>query len=203
MAKRNQIEPVYKLDVPVHYEPKPTKYKGYSFRSKLEATWAYFFDQSGIKYVYEPDAFIVDKDKQYTPDFYLPEALLRGKYQGVYIEIKPEGYMRDDLYNKMISKAMKELPLILLVGDPMFSFDNTIRAPFIENSNEQISPFWDNNMVFMYCDNCHTYKFEFDEGSYYVCQKCKSPLSYVSEFINKCAEKARGHRFEFTKLSVI
>ena len=33
---------------------KPTVYKNISFRSRLEAKWAIFFDEMGITYRYEP-----------------------------------------------------------------------------------------------------------------------------------------------------
>jgi len=50
----------------------PTKYKGYYFRSRLEARWAVFFDVAEIKWEYEPQGFSVD-GTPYLPDFYLPE----------------------------------------------------------------------------------------------------------------------------------
>lgn len=34
-----------------------TRYKGYNFRSRLEARWAVFFDALGIKWEYEPEGF--------------------------------------------------------------------------------------------------------------------------------------------------
>jgi hypothetical protein len=32
-----------------------THYNGYHFRSRLEARWAVFFDECGIRYQYEPE----------------------------------------------------------------------------------------------------------------------------------------------------
>lgn len=34
-----------------------TKYKGYRFRSRLEARWAVFFDALGVRWEYEPEGF--------------------------------------------------------------------------------------------------------------------------------------------------
>ena len=45
----------------------PTKYKGIQFRSRLEATWAAFFDGIGWPYQYEPIALA-----GYIPDFVIP-----------------------------------------------------------------------------------------------------------------------------------
>lgn len=52
--------------------PITTHYKGYKFRSRLEARWAVFFDTAKIKWEYEVQGFVVDADL-YLPDFYLPE----------------------------------------------------------------------------------------------------------------------------------
>lgn len=59
-----------------------TTYKGFRFRSRLEARWAVFFDAIGVKWIYEPEGYKM-KNTCYLPDFYLPE--LRH-----YIEIKPD-----------------------------------------------------------------------------------------------------------------
>jgi len=39
---------------------KPTKYAGITFRSRLEARWAVFFDALGISWEYEPETFLVN-----------------------------------------------------------------------------------------------------------------------------------------------
>lgn len=48
-----------------------TVYKGYRFRSRLEARWAIFFDSLGIKWEYEPEGIVLSNGKSYLPDFYL------------------------------------------------------------------------------------------------------------------------------------
>lgn len=60
-----------------------TKYKGYKFRSRLEARWAVFFDALGIKWEYEPEGYQFEDGTMYLPDFYLPDLK-------TYVEIKPE-----------------------------------------------------------------------------------------------------------------
>lgn len=50
-----------------------TKYKGYRFRSRLEARWAVFFDALGIEWEYELEGFQFDNGIRYLPDFYLPD----------------------------------------------------------------------------------------------------------------------------------
>ena len=46
-----------------------TKYKGYRFRSRLEARWAVAFDTLGVEWRYEPEGFQLPSGKWYLPDF--------------------------------------------------------------------------------------------------------------------------------------
>lgn len=68
-------------------KPIQTEYKGYLFRSRLEARWAVFFDEMGIKYEYEPEGFEMDGSYKYLPDFYLPDCY-------TYVEIKAAGALK-------------------------------------------------------------------------------------------------------------
>lgn len=52
-------------------KPIETKYKGFRFRSRLEARWAIFFDMIGLKYEYEVEGFEMNGIR-YLPDFYIP-----------------------------------------------------------------------------------------------------------------------------------
>lgn len=63
-----------------------TSYKGYRFRSRLEARWAVFFDALKIKWEYEQEGFKLSDNTSYLPDFYLPT--FEG---GIYVEVKPDG----------------------------------------------------------------------------------------------------------------
>src|SRR5690554_2014592 len=46
-----------------------TRYKGYHFRSRLEARWAVFFDALGLEWEYEPEGFDLGNGVWYLPDF--------------------------------------------------------------------------------------------------------------------------------------
>ena len=48
-----------------------TEYKGYRFRSRLEARWALFFDLCRVEWEYEPEGFVLDNGDYYLPDFLL------------------------------------------------------------------------------------------------------------------------------------
>lgn len=57
-----------------------TRYKGWRFRSRLEARWAVFFDRMGIPWEYEADGF------QTSHGGYLPDFRLFGC---LFAEVKP------------------------------------------------------------------------------------------------------------------
>ncbi|MDM7986232.1 MAG: hypothetical protein QUS13_02740 [Smithella sp.] len=49
-----------------------TIYRGYRFRSRLEARWAVFFDALVVPFEYETEGFVLDDGTKYLPDFWLP-----------------------------------------------------------------------------------------------------------------------------------
>jgi hypothetical protein len=51
----------------------PTRYKGYHFRSRLEARWAVVLDALGICWRYEDQGYDLGHLGQYLPDFWLPD----------------------------------------------------------------------------------------------------------------------------------
>jgi hypothetical protein len=81
---------------PIKIKSQPTKFLGITFRSKLEAVWALFFDSLGWSYKYEPHQYDIGKYK-YTPDFLLPDF-------DIFIEIKP-----GDEFDKPDSMTTNEL----------------------------------------------------------------------------------------------
>src|SRR3954464_6960103 len=88
----------------------PTVYAGKRFRSRLEAKWAFFFDQLQIAWEYEPDGFQLQDGTRYLPDFYLPKFA-----SGVYVEIKPEG---DPFFKARKFALEAPRPIWLCDGDP-------------------------------------------------------------------------------------
>jgi hypothetical protein len=72
-----------------------TKYKGYRFRSRLEARWAVFFDALGIEWEYEKEGFTNGEDF-YLPDFYLP-------HHKVWVEVKGDKDALVKEHSRMVS----------------------------------------------------------------------------------------------------
>lgn len=58
-----------------------TEYKGYKFRSRLEARYAVLFDALGLDWEYETEGYELPDGTWYLPDFYIPS-------KNSYIEIK-------------------------------------------------------------------------------------------------------------------
>jgi hypothetical protein len=81
--------------------PKPPPYRGIQMRSKLEVTWAEFFDAHQIHWEYEPVRFW-----RYTPDFGL-------NHRAVFLEVKGTPKL-----NRIHSCKP---PLIIAFGSPMDS----------------------------------------------------------------------------------
>lgn len=65
-----------------------TKYKGYRFRSRLEARWAVFLDQLGISWEYEKEGIELSNGQRYLPDFWVPCPRYHSTESGYWLEIK-------------------------------------------------------------------------------------------------------------------
>lgn len=78
-----------------------TKYKGYRFRSRLEARWAVFFDAMGWRWEYEPEGFDMD-GVYYLPDFKVFGEDSNGDFNVFYFEVKPEDKPLTEIERKKI-----------------------------------------------------------------------------------------------------
>jgi ribosomal protein S27E len=142
-------------------KPIQTEYKGYRFRSRLEARWAVFFDKIGIKWQYEPEGFVLKSGKKYLPDFYLPDVSHRSSPgNGVYIEIKPT------------VKSINSLNLAEFEHS-LFAFHGLPPGIDDDDGGYELAPIgWDNCMLFMMCVDCGHVKIEYSEGNYMECPRC-------------------------------
>lgn len=97
-------------------KPIETIYKGYRFRSRLEARWAVFFDALKMKWEYEPEGFDLGEAGWYLPDFHLTGVDENGDKIDAWCEVKPE-YPDEQALQKLRTFA-KHGTLILLDGTP-------------------------------------------------------------------------------------
>lgn len=98
-----------------HYDIRaiPTIYRGITFRSRLEAKWAVFFDALNWDWIYEHQYFKLSSGN-YLPDFYFPDF-------NAYAEAKPNDLTSlERLKCAELSENLTDIPVILLVGIPTF-----------------------------------------------------------------------------------
>jgi hypothetical protein len=109
-----------------------TRYRGFRFRSRLEARWAVFFDRLGIRWAYEPQGYLVN-GRPYLPDFelFLPDD------QVVFAEVKSDSA---DLFEGEHVTLCRELAngtgrrVVLLVGVPAYRMYNQLAPNLPANS---------------------------------------------------------------------
>lgn len=86
-----------------------THYKGYRFRSRLEARYAVMLEHLGIRWEYEYQGYTT-RGGPYLPDFWLPD-------HGLYIEIKPD--MPTEEERAKVCHIRDEVaPIAVLIGPP-------------------------------------------------------------------------------------
>lgn len=92
-------------------KPIETQWKGWRFRSRLEARWAVFFESLGIEFLYEPEPFELPDGTVYLPDFYLP--VIR-----FFAEVKPAEFTPEEIYKAEELTRGTGRQLLMLVGQP-------------------------------------------------------------------------------------
>jgi hypothetical protein len=92
----------------------PTEYAGTTFRSRLEARWARFFDAIGWSWEYEP----------FDADGYIPDFLILGR-SSLLIEIKPYGDI-----TALATEARRVKPLVGLGWSGHFAVFGA--SPFLQ-----------------------------------------------------------------------
>ena len=90
-----------------------TLYNNITFRSRLEARWAVFWNTLGVKYEYEPNKFDFG-EIGYIPDFWLPE-------KGKWVEIK--GHMPIDVELKNAQLLAKGTHQDVVILSSLFRFE--------------------------------------------------------------------------------
>lgn len=93
--------------------PIDTRYKGYRFRSRLEARWAVYFDALHIKWEYEFEGYDLGPAGWYLPDFWLPEA-------STWAEVKPVALSPAELEKVHRLGDLTGNNVLMLVGVPAF-----------------------------------------------------------------------------------
>lgn len=182
-----------------------TRYKGYRFRSRLEARWAVFFDALGVPYEYEPQGFNLG-GRSYLPDFWLP-------VQGCWIEIKgQEPDARESALAEELAKQRRQ-PVYVLFGPIPLPTDDTLSY----DGNEPAFLFdpqgWDCCHKWCECLSCGRVGLEFEGRAGRLHQhvdgpRCKwfdeqpryddyAPGGLATPRLIRAYEAGRGARFEY------
>lgn len=91
------------------------EYRGYLFRSKLEARWAYFFDKMGLGWEYEKKGYRMGASKLfpagcgYIPDFFFSFCVA---------EVKPDDPTAEEIAKALGVVGAEGKPFYFLIGRP-------------------------------------------------------------------------------------
>lgn len=139
----------------------PTEYKGITFRSKLEADWAFFLDALRMRWEYEPQGRIVNGVFTLC-DFRFPDL-------GQWLEIK--GVWTPAEHEKYEAFARAIAPAELFIGGPKGVL-GTFTHPAPNSGGVGV---WNPALVH-HCNGCHAVRFRL-VGDY---QRC--PCDYQRQF---------------------
>ena len=162
-----------------------TEYKGYRFRSRLEARWAVFFDTLRIDWDYEPEGFDLGNEDLYLPDFWLPDVNMWAEVKAM--EFSPDERRKCELLVKGTGH-----PCLMLIGIPENKPYFAVESCYTFDNDGEILSISDG----VYClTNYHNYPQ--DEGRFY-----SSPGAYYIggdaywDDTEEAAKAARSARFE-------
>ena len=94
-------------------QPLPTRYKGYHFRSRLEARWAVFFDTLKIPWEYEAEAYELPSGR-YLPDFSVGRLL--AWCDPCWVEVKPSIAAPDSKWAELVELTRRDI--LVYIGPP-------------------------------------------------------------------------------------
>lgn len=180
----------------MNIKPIETKYKGYRFRSRLEARWAVFFDALRLEWEYEKEGYNLGDLGFYLPDFWISNLYDRYGRKGMFAEVK--GEEATDLEIQKLARLTigKNYAAMLQGGMKPFNLMDTDNE-FLEVGWQDGAVTIDNPMVFMKCYSCGAVKYEFAENNYCICDLCEAPADDEHPDIIRAYEKALSARFEF------
>lgn len=88
-----------------------TQYKGFLFRSRLEARWAVYFDALGLRWTYEEQGYTLENGDWYLPDFFLTDA-------GMWAEVKSGPFPSDAISKVKLLCHGTRTDVVMLDGIP-------------------------------------------------------------------------------------
>lgn len=113
-----------------------TIYRGYRFRSRLEARWAVFFETLGLKWEYEPEGFELGDGFRYLPDFRVTyPGRNRSEQHTHWFEVKGDlTQISQSEWEKLVRFSERE-DLVLLDGVPTQRMYPQVRSVLLPRVN--------------------------------------------------------------------
>lgn len=177
----------------VHNRAIETVYKGYRFRSRLEARWACFYDALGVKWEYEKEGYILGDGTKYLPDFYLPDY--------GWIEIKGNDPTEEEQRKAQFLGEITHKSVYIFFGEIPEPIDPEITCRIWGDSLSayRVSPYWDNLYEWCRCPTCGKIGIQFEGRGARICQHGNDDHGQIwgDPVINNAYHKARSTRFEF------
>jgi hypothetical protein len=121
-------------------QPIETRYKGYRFRSRLEARWAVFFDVLGILYEYEREGYRLTSGL-YLPDFWLPQVHM-------WAEVKPQVLTHEEITLARELAAATKHDVLMLIGPPGWYTYSSVSASGLDTDYIVGPEYLDENRFF-------------------------------------------------------
>jgi hypothetical protein len=150
----------------------PTSYRGVTFRSRLEARWAVFYDALGVEWHYEHEGYQLSSG-WYLPDFWLPN--VNG---GCFVEIKPEPGHGEEHCRALANASSRTV----------FLFHGEVTCPAersgYELSSAQFTPGDGGDIAYWWCEcpKCGRVGIQFDGRGARVCGASCYPNGEYKEY---------------------
>lgn len=163
-----------------------TKYAGKTFRSRLEARWAMFFDKVGIDWVYEHEGYETPYGR-YVPDFWLPHIYMRTKeVRGVYFEVKSSNYI--EIFHPSLEYVCRQLGVGGILAKE-FPKD----GDHLQDCLWEIAPDWDNAMEIRKCNYGHMI-LDYCQYTFDDCVVCHEKV-HSMDMIDNAIQSTLNYRF--------
>lgn len=177
--------------------PIETYYRGYHFRSRLEARWAVFLDTLGVEWEYEPEGFDMG-GLYYLPDFRVKCYGKRGKLTDdwfyLYIEVKGQMSGADASKINVFSGGYPVL-VVSRIPDENCCYDGEALKAYKGMDGTDICPF---NYSTIDYDWFAAFPAADAEGHFYLAgDDCNYIHPEDTDRIEKAYAAARQARFEF------
>ena len=146
-----------------------TRYRGYRFRSRLEARWAVFFDALGVKWEYEKEGYMLPSGP-YLPDFWLPQ-------QQCWVEIKGTPPTKQEMQFASDLCSGTKAAVFIFDGSLFLPAGNYCpcgpSAQVFFGGQDDDGPCWDDGYTWCICNKCGSAGIEFNGRSDRLpCKEC-------------------------------